>query len=115
MKSKNSPPASYPHRASSRLIITFMRPRFTSWRILIFTRTAPPMKNDPSTLPIVLPWWKPALGRLARKSVEMVPAGPRVISPNVELGVTPFACPKEGRGWQGLLQGILEPIHEPVV
>lgn len=72
------------------------------------------MKNDPSPLAIVFPRWKPALGRLAREAVGMVPTGPRVIGLDIELRMTPLACPKEGRGWQSLLQGILEPVHEPV-
>ena len=88
-----------------------MRPRLTSRRILIFRRTTPPMKKNPSPLAIVSSWWEPALVRLARKAVGMVPTGPRVIGLDIELCMTPLACPKEGRGWQSLLQGILEPVH----
>jgi hypothetical protein len=69
------------------------------------------MKDDASTFPIVLPWWEPSLGCLAGETVGMVPASPWVVGLNIELRVTPFAGPKEGRGRQSLFEGILEPVH----
>lgn len=80
-------------------VIALMRPRLTSWCILIFRATTPPMKYNASPLPIVLPRWQPSLGRLACEAVGMVPTGPRVVCLDVELRVTHFACPKEGGRW----------------
>jgi hypothetical protein len=80
-------------------VIALMRPRLTSWCILIFRAATPPVKYNAPPLPIVLPRWQPSLGRFAREAVGMVPTGPRVISLDVELRVTHLAGPKKGGRW----------------